>query len=212
MACLMDLMNSPHNILLWTREMAQWVKSWPEKPDKFDPPNPLWLDKVAQASVTTLNPYWDRGIGHWRITRSPQASQLSEQVVNKRDPVSNRVEGEDQHPGLSSDLQTCTKRGACIPTLTYANCFIVVYICMCIQTYLYTHTYMVVFTILTIFNLQFSGMKSCWLLKDIPSGFCFGIISATVGSWHILGCSLQMYKHATDLVINLLSCISDELA
>lgn len=57
--------------------MAQWVKSWSEKPDKFGPPNPLKLDKVAQASVTTLSPYWDRGSGHRIIIRSPQASQLS---------------------------------------------------------------------------------------------------------------------------------------
>lgn len=162
--------------------MAQWVKSWSEKPDKFGPLNPLKLDKVAQASVTTLSPYWDRGSGHRIITRSPQASQLS--VCSGEQEVSCLKQGEDRHPGLSSDLQTCTERDACIPTLTYPNCFIVVcmYVCVCMHTYLYTHMYMVVFTILTSLMCSSVTLRVADFLKDIPSGLCFGIISATVGS------------------------------
>lgn len=119
--------------------MAQWVKSCPEKPDKFGPPNPQKLGKVAQASVTTLSPSWDRGSGHWKSPEAPRPASLVYAVVNKRYPVSNRVEGEDRHPGLSSDLQTYSERGACIPTLTYPNCFTVVCMCVCVCIPIYTH-------------------------------------------------------------------------
>lgn len=194
--------------------MAQWVKPRPEKPDKFGSPKSTKVGQSSSSICHHTEPLLGQRKWTLEITRSPQASQLS--VCSGEQEVSCLKQG--GRWGLTPRVilwpanilrKECMHTHAHIPKLFYCG----MYVCACVYAYISIHTYVYggIYHF-NLFNVQFSGSKSCWLIKDIPSGLCFGIISATVGSWHILGCSLQMYKNATDLAINLLSCISDELA
>lgn len=140
MTCSLDLMNSPHNILLWTREMAQWVKPWPVKPDKFGSPKSTKVGQSSSSICHHTEPLLGQRKWTLEITRSPQASQLS--VCSGEQEVSCLKQGGrwGSTPRVvlwpsNMHRKGCMHTHAHIPKLFYCG----MYVCMCVCIHIYTH-------------------------------------------------------------------------